>query len=143
MQHRFVVGLLLMLLAMTLVMGQTGGRQSLVEKVRPFKSYGHVYDDNSFESMGPRIMGTHGVVSTGHYLATLAGIEVLRKRGNAFDAGVAAAMALKVTKMGYAGWTGVAPLILYSARDDEVVTHIISLLMISGISTVKDADRTV
>jgi gamma-glutamyltranspeptidase/glutathione hydrolase len=104
--------------------GQTGEKKGLVDTVSPFKSYGHVYGDDSFESMRPRIMGTHGVVSTGHYLATLAGIEVLRKGGNAFDAGVAAAMALKVTKMGYAGWTGVAPLILYSARDDEVMTRV-------------------
>jgi gamma-glutamyltranspeptidase/glutathione hydrolase len=54
------------------------------------------------------------VVATGNYLATLAGIEVLRKGGNAFDAGVAAAMALKRTTFDIAGWSGVAPLILYS-----------------------------
>jgi hypothetical protein len=36
-------------------------------------------------------------------------MDVLKAGGNAFDAGVAAAMALKVAKMGYAGWTGVAP----------------------------------
>jgi gamma-glutamyltranspeptidase/glutathione hydrolase len=74
--------------------------------------------------MRPRIMGTHGVVSSGHYLATMAGIEAFRRGGNAFDAGVAAAMALKVTKMGYAGWTGVAPLILYSAGDGEIITRV-------------------
>jgi gamma-glutamyltranspeptidase/glutathione hydrolase len=69
-------------------------------------------------------MGTHGVVSTGHYLATTAGIEALKAGGNAFDAGVTAAMVLKVTKMGYAGWTGVAPLILYSAAEDRVITRV-------------------
>ena len=78
-------------------------------------TYGDVYDENNIECMRPRIMGTQGVVSTGHYLSTMAGIDVFKKGGNAFDAGVAAAMALKVMKMGYAGWAGVAPLVLYSA----------------------------
>ena len=99
-------------------------RSGLFATVEPFESYGHVYDADNFESMRPRIMGTHGVVATGHYLATLAGIDALKQGGNAFDAGVMAAMALKVTKMGYAGWTGVAPLILYSAAEDQVITRV-------------------
>jgi gamma-glutamyltranspeptidase/glutathione hydrolase len=99
-------------------------KKSVRETIEPFESFGHVYDDESIEAMRPRVMGTNGVLATGHYLATLAGIEALRKGGNAFDAGVSAAMALKVTKMDYAGWTGVAPLILYSARDREVVTRV-------------------
>ncbi|MEM1189720.1 MAG: gamma-glutamyltransferase [Pseudomonadota bacterium] len=96
----------------------------VAEVIAPFNSYGHVYDGNSIEAMRPRFMGTHGAVSTGHYLATLAGMEALKAGGNAFDAGVTAAMALKVTKMGYAGWTGVAPLILYSADEDRVITRV-------------------
>jgi hypothetical protein len=62
-------------------------KPSVLETIRPFKSYGHVYDDDSIEAMRPRVMGTHGVIATGHYLATLAGMEALRKGGNAFDAG--------------------------------------------------------
>lgn len=120
---RGILGLLLLLLTVPRLTGQTD-EKGLIDVVSPFQSYGHVYGPDSFESMRPRIMGTQGVVSTGHYLATLAGIEVLRKGGNAFDAGVAAAMALKVTKMGYAGWTGVAPLILYSAADDQIITRV-------------------
>jgi hypothetical protein len=85
---------------------------SVFDTIEPFNSYGHVYDATNIEAMRPRVMGTHGVVSTGHYLATMAGIDALKAGGNAFDAGVVAAMVLKVTKMGYAGWTGVAPLIL-------------------------------
>ena len=96
----------------------------LLDTIGPFKSYGHVYDGHSVEAMRPRVMGTRGVISTGHYLATLAGMEAFKKGGNAFDAGVSAAMALKVTKMGYAGWTGVAPLILYSAEEDRVITRV-------------------
>ena len=96
----------------------------LLDTIGPFKSYGHVYDAESVEAMRPRVMGTRGVISTGHYLATLAGMEAFRKGGNAFDAGVTAAMALKVIKMGYAGWSGVAPLILYSAEEDRVITRV-------------------
>ncbi len=99
-------------------------RSGLFETIEPFNSYGHVYDSNNIEAMRPRVMGTHGVVATGHYLATTAGVEALKAGGNAFDAGVTAAMILKVTKMGYAGWTGVAPLILYSAEEDRVVTRV-------------------
>jgi len=104
------------------------GRQTepagVFDTIEPFNSYGHVYDANSIEAMRPRVMGTHGVISTGHYLATMAGIDAFKSGGNAFDAGVTAAMVLKVTKMGYAGWTGVAPLILYSADEDRVVTRL-------------------
>jgi gamma-glutamyltranspeptidase/glutathione hydrolase len=99
-------------------------KKSTLDTIRPFRSHGHPYDGESIEAMRPRIMGRHGALATGHYLATLAGIEALRKGGNAFDAGVTAAMALKTTKMDYAGWTGVAPLILYSSRDGEVVTRV-------------------
>lgn len=95
-----------------------------LHRLRPFQSHGHIYDEDNIEAMRPRIMGTHGVVSTGHYLATQAGIEALKKGGNAFDAGVTAAMALKVTKMGYAGWNGVAPLILYNAQEKKILTRI-------------------
>ena len=100
------------------------GPDNLLRTLSPFNSYGHVYDPANIEAMRPRVMGTHGVVSTGHYRATMAGMDVLRQGGNAFDAGVTAAMALKVTKMDYAGWTGVAPLILYSAAERRVLTRV-------------------
>ena len=92
--------------------------------IAPFNSYGVVHDADNVEAMRPRVMGTHGVISSGHYLATQAGYEVLRAGGNAFDAGVTAGMALKALKMDYAGWTGVAPLIVYSAAEDRVITRV-------------------
>ena len=92
--------------------------------IAPFNSYGHVHDADNVEAMRPRVMGTHGVISSGHYLATQAGYDVLKAGGNAFDAGVTAGMALKALKMDYAGWTGVAPLILYSAAEDRVITRV-------------------
>ena len=103
---------------------QATAGQRIFDRLRPFDTYGHVYDPDNVEAMRPRVMGTRGVIASGHYLATEAGLEVLKAGGNAFDAGVAAAMTLKVTKMDYAGWNGVAPLIAYSAADQAVVTRI-------------------
>ncbi|MEX2529326.1 MAG: gamma-glutamyltransferase [Gemmatimonadota bacterium] len=91
--------------------------------IKDFGSYVTVYDDRNVEPMRPDIFGTRGVVSTGNYRATIAGFEVLRAGGNAFDAGVAAAMTLKVVTPDIAGWTGVAPLILYSAEEGRVITR--------------------
>lgn len=92
--------------------------------IEPFNSYVTVYDENNIEPMRPDIFGTHGVVATGNYAATLIGIEEFKKGGNAFDVGVAAAMAVKATTFDIAGWSGVAPLILYSAEEDRVITRI-------------------
>jgi gamma-glutamyltranspeptidase/glutathione hydrolase len=92
--------------------------------IEPFNSYVTVYDENNVEPMRPDIFGTHGVIATGNYAATLIGIEEFKKGGNAFDVGVAAAMAVKATTFDIAGWSGVAPLILYSAAEDRVVTRI-------------------
>ena len=39
----------------------------------------------------PTVRATHGLVATGHHLATTAGVEALRDGGNAFDAAVTAA----------------------------------------------------
>ena len=91
--------------------------------IEPFNTYVTVYDENNVEAMRPDIFGTRAVVSTGNYLATLAGIFIFQKGGNAFDAGVAAAMALKVTAFDLAGWSGVAPLTLYSAKENRVLTR--------------------
>ena len=94
------------------------------ELIEPFNSYVTVYDENNVEPLRPDIFGTHGVIATGNYAATMIGIEEFKKGGNAFDVGVAAAMAVKATTFDIAGWTGVAPLILYSAEEDRVVTRI-------------------
>lgn len=102
----------------------TSTGEGVFATIAPFRSYGHVHDPDNVEAMRPRVMGADGVISSGHYLATQAGYEVLRAGGNAFDAGVTAGMALKVLKMDYAGWTGVAPLIVYSAAEDRVLTRV-------------------
>lgn len=44
----------------------------------------------------PAIMGRNGMVSSGHYLASLAGVKVLQEGGNAVDAALATSLALCV-----------------------------------------------
>ncbi len=56
----------------------------------------------------PVIMGTHGVVAAGHYLAAQAGLRMLEEGGNAVDAGVAAGFALAVLPFAVNG-NGAAP----------------------------------
>jgi gamma-glutamyltranspeptidase/glutathione hydrolase len=63
------------------------------------------------------------MVASGHVLATEAGLIILRQGGNAFDAGVATAMALNVTRPMSAGMMGVAPTLLYEARTGQVHSY--------------------
>ncbi|PLZ02051.1 gamma-glutamyltransferase [Burkholderia sp. WAC0059] len=61
-------------------------------------------------------------VATGHYLASEAGMRILRKGGNAIDAGVAAGICINVTQPDLTNLGGVAPIIIYLAKTQEVVT---------------------
>ena len=70
----------------------------------------------------PTMLGTRYMVSAGHYLATQAGFNVLEAGGNAVDAGVAAGMALAVVQSDIVNAGGVAPMIIYLAEKNEVVT---------------------
>lgn len=70
----------------------------------------------------PAVTGREAAVSTGHPLATLAGMRLLDQGGNAIDAGVAAGLALGVLQPDIVGVAGVAPIILYWAETGEVVT---------------------
>ena len=63
----------------------------------------------------PVIMGTHGVVTAGHYLASQAGLRMLEAGGNAIDAGVATGFALAVLKPHDNGIAGESPILIYSA----------------------------
>ena len=67
-------------------------------------------------------MGTNHMVSSGHYLATMAGSKILEEGGNAIDAGVASGIALNVTVPHYTNFGGVAPIIIYHAASQEVIS---------------------
>ena len=106
-----------------LVKGTQGAKLGSDAPEYPLLSHGAQFQPGNFEAYRPRVMGTQGVIASGHYLATQIGYEIFRANGNAFDAGIAAAMAAKALKMDYAGWVGVGPLIFYSARDNQVMTR--------------------
>ena len=66
------------------------------------------------------IMGTRHVVAAGHYLAAHAAFEILEAGGNAVDAGVAAGLAIGVLQTEKVNIGGVAPQIIYTAKDRKV-----------------------
>ncbi len=66
------------------------------------------------------IMGTRHVVSAGHYLAAHAGFQILEAGGNAIDAGVAAGIAIDVLQTDKVNFGGVAPQIIYTAKNRKV-----------------------
>ena len=73
-------------------------------------------------SLQPAIGGRRYMASTGHYLATEAAIGILEAGGNAIDAGVAASLTLGVVQSDQVQVGGVAPIMLYLAETDEVLT---------------------
>jgi len=76
----------------------------------------------SQETRRPPVMGLRGAVSSGHYLASQAGMRMLQSGGNATDAGVAAGMCLNVLLPYLTSLGGVAPIILYNAKERSVTT---------------------
>jgi gamma-glutamyltranspeptidase/glutathione hydrolase len=68
----------------------------------------------------PEILGNFGVIATTHWLATAAGMAILEKGGNAFDAAVATGFALQVVEPHLNGPGGEVPILLYSARTDRI-----------------------
>jgi gamma-glutamyltranspeptidase/glutathione hydrolase len=69
----------------------------------------------------PELRGTFGMVASTHWLASAAGMSVLERGGNAFDAAVAAAFTLQVVEPHLNGPGGDMPAIVYSAERDRVL----------------------
>ena len=72
----------------------------------------------------PGIMARQHVVVSGHYYASLAGLQILEAGGNAIDAGVATGLAIDVLESEFVGFGGVAPVMIHLAERDE--RHVIS-----------------
>ena len=69
----------------------------------------------------PVITGTRHMVSAGHHAAAHAGFTILEAGGNAIDAGVAAGIALGVLQTDRVNFAGVAPIMIYLAKERSVV----------------------
>jgi len=69
----------------------------------------------------PELRGTFGMVASTHWLASAAGMAMLERGGNAFDAAAAAGFVLQVVEPHLNGPGGEVPILLYSAERDEVL----------------------
>src|SRR5499427_5835595 len=72
-------------------------------------------------STRPEICGTFGMVASTHWLASAAGMAVLERGGNAFDAAAAAGFTLQVVEPHLNGPGGDMPAIVYSAEGDRAL----------------------
>src|SRR3954447_5669615 len=69
----------------------------------------------------PELSGTFGMVASTHWLATAAGMAVLERGGNAFDAAVAAGLSLQVLEPHMNGPGGDLPLLLWDGSSVKVI----------------------
>jgi gamma-glutamyltranspeptidase/glutathione hydrolase len=67
----------------------------------------------------PVIMGTRGIVTSGHYLATAAGFRIMEQGGNAIDAAAAMGFCLNLLEPQSNGIGGEVPTLVYSAREKK------------------------
>jgi gamma-glutamyltranspeptidase/glutathione hydrolase len=74
--------------------------------------------DNTFY---PRIFGNRGAVASEHYLATLAGIDIIRAGGNAVDAACAAALVEGVVNQQMHSIGGEMPMLISAPNSSDVV----------------------
>jgi gamma-glutamyltranspeptidase / glutathione hydrolase len=70
----------------------------------------------------PLFQASRHAVASGHYLASVAGLRILERGGNAIDAGVATGICLNVVLPDWTNFGGVAPIIVYLAASGQVAT---------------------
>ena len=68
----------------------------------------------------PLVMGHNGMVAAAHPLASLAGVDVLRRGGNAVDAAICVNAVLNVTQPGACGIGGDLFALIYKADEGRV-----------------------
>ncbi len=67
----------------------------------------------------PQLEGTFGMVASTHWLASQAGMAVLERGGNAFDAAVASGFVLQVVEPHLNGPAGEVPIVAWDARAER------------------------
>jgi len=84
-------------------------------------SSSYAVSQKSERPAGPKpAAGTSGMVSSGHPIATEAGLEILKKGGNAFDAAVAVAAVLNVVEPMMSGMGGYGTILIFDAKKGGV-----------------------
>ena len=73
-----------------------------------------------FDAHRPVVMGRNGMVCAGHPLAAQAGVSILQRGGNAFDAAIATAAVLGVVEPLMSGIGGDGFIMAYRAEDDSL-----------------------
>lgn len=76
--------------------------------------------ETSFELTRPAVPGRHGLVTAGHPLAASAGLQMLLKGGNAFDATMAVAAMLNLTEPEMNGIGGNGFMTLFDRKSGKV-----------------------
>ena len=98
----------------------TGGGGEKQGKAGRASSSSELRDGPATTSTASRAaVGTNGMVSAAHPLATRAGVEVLEDGGNAFDAAVAVGAALNVVEPMMSGVGGYGATVVYDAEKGE------------------------
>jgi len=69
----------------------------------------------------PVVYGTRTAVTCGHYLGSMAGMQMMLRGGNAVDAGVAAVLAQMVLEPQSAGFGGECPILIYTPNEGRVL----------------------
>ncbi|MGH7354842.1 MAG: gamma-glutamyltransferase family protein [Candidatus Rokuibacteriota bacterium] len=81
----------------------------------------------------PTVMGTRGVVTSAHFLASMAGVEMLLAGGNAVDAAVAVGSTLNVVEPFMSGVGGIGLMLISRARTGE--RHVLDFIGGSPIAS--------
>ncbi len=82
---------------------------------------GLVSADAAVAQLRPEFRGRHAIVAAGRSYTAEAGTRMIVEGGNAIDAGVAAIFAAAVVEISHFGLGGEVPIIIYSARDRQVI----------------------